>query len=47
MSIGKAILNLSKENFLRLKNLHPKAEAFAESVATDLAEGMKKNRLLT
>jgi hypothetical protein len=47
MSIGEATLNLSKENLLRLKNLHPNAEAFAKSVATDLAAGMKKNRLLS
>jgi hypothetical protein len=47
LSIGEAILNLNKENLLRLKNLHPDAEAFAKSVVTDLAAGTKKNRLLT
>ena len=45
--IGEAALNLSKENVLRLKNLHADAEAFADSVATGLAAGMKKNRLPT
>ena len=45
--IGEAALNLSKENVLRLKNLHADAEAFADLVAMGLAAGMKKYRLPT
>jgi hypothetical protein len=46
VSIGEATLNLSKKNLMRLKELHAEAEAFAESIAKELADGIKKNRLI-